>query len=313
MTITSTGYNGTVNEVKWAVLSKLVGQQYNVADDTSFAVTVDNTHGSLGISVAAGTVFGDGVMDVSSAAIPLNATSISSGTRWDTVVVHRKWGVGAASDVTIRVGTSAQTQTLTYTTPGTECDQPIALIKLVAGQSAVQQVIDLRSPGFKFIATPSNPAILFPSPVVNQVAFALDTGHQWQVQRIAGTPTWVDLDAVSWQSLSLANGLFAVDTLPQFTKVHDHVTLRGSVGSGSGSPIVIYTGSADVTLGTLPAGYRPSSGRRYTLAAGPPNDASFVTDHARCSVDATGVIRLYADGKTVLHVYLDVINFYAEA
>jgi hypothetical protein len=313
VTITSTGYTGTVNEVQWSKLSALVGQRWNVADDTSFAVSISNTHGDRGVDVAAGTAFGDGVMDVNSATIPLNAGTLGSGTRWDTVVVHRKWGVGAASDVTIRAGTSSQTPTLTYTSPGVECDQPLALIKIVSGQTAIQQVIDLRSPGFKFLATTTAPAISIPTPTVNQVAFALDTGHQWQAQRIGGTPTWVDLDAVSWQSLSLANGLAAVDTTPQFTKVHDLVTLRGSVGSGGPSPIMIYTGSADLTLATLPAGYRPASGRRFLLPAGPPLDSSFVASTARCSVDATGVVRLYADGKTILHVYLDQIQFYAEA
>ncbi|MGZ4659699.1 MAG: hypothetical protein ACXVYB_00300 [Arthrobacter sp.] len=145
MAITSIGYDGTVSEADW---TKLIGwasmAAYGVIGRGDWKVTAHATL-SLGVSIAAGDGWGQGVYDSSSSTVSLAGASISSGSRWDMVVARRNWsGVGGSTSFAMITGTSSQSLPTRNTNPGTLDDQPIALVQFSAGQSAATAIIDLR-------------------------------------------------------------------------------------------------------------------------------------------------------------------------
>lgn len=147
MTITSVGYAGTVGEVQWSNMIPRVGSTfYSVDDYASFRVTV--TAGTRAVSVAAGGASAVGVYDVSNAAATLNLGSVSSGDRWDLVVLRRNWSTKLTTLVVIQ-GSATKTIPARNTTVGTLHDQPIALCRVTSstGSAVVQEIVDLRCVG----------------------------------------------------------------------------------------------------------------------------------------------------------------------
>ena len=145
MAITNVGYDGSVNESEWAKLVPLAGSShYGVSGASDWKVTAHATM-DRGINIATGSGWGHGVMTTSDATVSLQGATVSSGDRWDMVVMRRNWsGTGGTSTFVIVQGTSAKQLPSRNTTPGTIDDQPLALLRFTAGQSAVQEIIDLR-------------------------------------------------------------------------------------------------------------------------------------------------------------------------
>lgn len=142
MTITSVGYDGSVDETVFGLLSRYTGLTYAAG---GFSVAIGGT-GDRAITIGGGEAYGYGVLDTNSAAINLNASAASgTSTRWDTVVISRDWDTNTTTTA-IRTGTSTRaiSASLTHDPGESVDDQPIALIRVVGGQTAVQQVIDLR-------------------------------------------------------------------------------------------------------------------------------------------------------------------------
>lgn len=145
MAITSVGYAGTVGEVQWSNMVPRVGSTfYSVDDYASFKVSI--SAGTRAVSVAAGGASAVGVWDVSNAPVTLNLDTVSSGNRWDMVVIRRTWATKVTSLVVIQ-GSSTMALPSRNTTVGTVHDQPIALARVAAGSTVVQEVIDLRCIG----------------------------------------------------------------------------------------------------------------------------------------------------------------------
>lgn len=292
MTITSSGYNGSVTEVTWAGLSNLVGTDYAVAGDSDWRVSVGGT-GTRPVTVAAGTAFGSGVRDVNSASINANPASIASGTRWDTVVIARNWSTNTSA-VAIRTGTSTKAVTLTNTTPGVLDDQPIALILLDSSLAAVQQVVDLRTQTGKIHTVATGAGVPFLPVSVGAWAYALDTGHFWHGRIVSATPTWVDVNAPVWQSITLPSSTLASTPAPAFTKINGIVYLRGSWLPTSGTFLSGGGTGGQYSLGTLPAGYRPGATMGFTVDEGLPSTANNV----RLVISSAGVITAVVQGDT---------------
>lgn len=145
MAITSIGYDGSVNETEWAKLIPLAGSShYGVSGTNDWKVT---THATMdrGVNIATGSGWGHGILDTSSSTVSLQGNSVGSGSRWDCVVARRNWsGTGGSTQFFLVQGTSTKQIPSRNTTPGTIDDQPIALVKFTAGQSAAQEIIDLR-------------------------------------------------------------------------------------------------------------------------------------------------------------------------
>lgn len=311
MSITSIGYDGSVNEANWAALSALVGAQYAVQGFLDCQVQIGGT-GDRAVTVRVGTAFGSGVMDTSNAAVNLNAGSVTSGARWDTVVLHRDWSSNT-SIFRINAGGATKQVTRTDSTPGTLDDQPVALIRMIAGSTAVQEVVDLRMFSSKLHYVAQSAAVPFILPFLRAGAsyLAADNAHLWvdqgtQLTSSTFSTAAVDLDAASWQALPLAGGgaLVAVDVAPAYTLNRGRVQFKGSVKRSNGNPLVT-AGGADAVLATVPSGVRPSSTRRFMVY--PISTAQAV----RVEVGSDGTVLLKAD-LTVAAVALDVISYLAE-
>lgn len=145
MAITSIGYDGSVNEAQWAKMIPSVGSsQYGVVAAGDWKVTPHSTM-DRGVNIAIGSGWGHGVLDTSDATVSLQGALVSSGDRWDMVVMRRNWaGVGGVSTFVLVQGTAVKQLPSRNNTPGTLDDQPLALVRFTAGQTAAQEIIDLR-------------------------------------------------------------------------------------------------------------------------------------------------------------------------
>jgi hypothetical protein len=143
------GYPGTVGATQLANwMPNVASAQYSVDGPLDCKVTT-NTVGDRGVTVAAGTIIGDGILDVFEGSTNLNFGSVSSGSpdRWDMVVLRRTWSStpGASTSIfTIIPGGPNRSLPSRNNNKGVIADQPIALCRIKAGQTAVQEVVDLR-------------------------------------------------------------------------------------------------------------------------------------------------------------------------
>lgn len=121
--------------------------QYSVAGAGDLRVTA-RTAVDRGISVAAGTAAGDGVMDVLSSAelavIPsVTGTNVS---RWFMVVLRRNWNTNTSSIVVI-AGSASRALPARSNDPGATSDQPLALVRVESGKTTIAEIVDLRAWG----------------------------------------------------------------------------------------------------------------------------------------------------------------------
>jgi len=146
MAIISVGYDGAVNEAQWSQMIKRVGvAEYGVVGPGDWNVTAvggaDRT-----ISIAPGKGWGHGVFDESTASVAIQLDPITTGVRYDLIVMRRDWtGTGGVSTFAKVTGTSAlQIPTARVSGPGVIDEQPIALVQVIAGQMTPGVIRDLR-------------------------------------------------------------------------------------------------------------------------------------------------------------------------
>lgn len=307
MTITSIGYDGTVQETDWAYLSRLLG-----TDAAAYAVTgttgdmrcrIAGT-GTRPVTVGPGRLFGSGIMDNNSADVVLNPAALASGIRWDTVCMDRNWaGSGGTSTLVIRSGTSTKAITLANTTPGVREDQPIALIKLDSTFTAVQQIIDLRAQAEKLKIYATEEAVLVQPPF--GMAYALDTGHHY----LATATGWVDLQKPVWTNITLPSSVVQFAFAPRFTKMGGVVYLQGGYSKTDGTNFVGGGGTGGAySLGNLPVGFRPGQNLAFTVDHG---YTTADTKVFRVNVSSAGVITGVPSGD-IAAMRIDGISFPAE-
>jgi hypothetical protein len=145
MTITSYGYAGDINAAQWSKIHPEIGaSQYGVRDINAWKVAP--SAGTRTVSISAGVGWGKGVMDVSDAVATLTFPSQPTGVRFDMVVMRRTFPGGPSAFYVVPGGsTQLMPSRTTYDggVSGTD-DQPLALVKITAGSSAVVVVNDLR-------------------------------------------------------------------------------------------------------------------------------------------------------------------------
>lgn len=147
MAITSFGYKGTIDEVQWAQLAPVISSaRYGVQGDNDLAVTAvagaDRT-----VRINTGTAWGSGVMDYVDAAETLQLQPVASGDRWDMVAVRREWALDPSGRTAIVAVTGTASKALPpsrQASPGSVDEQPLALVRVVAGQTQPAEIIDLR-------------------------------------------------------------------------------------------------------------------------------------------------------------------------
>jgi hypothetical protein len=146
MAIISVGYDGAVTESQWSDMIKKVGTaEYGVVGLNDWKVT-SVTGATRTVSIASGKGWGHGVFDENTSNVTIALDSVSSGSRWDLIVMRRDWtGAGGSSTFTKVNGTTAQEIPTGRTTgPGAIDDQPIALVQISSGSTLPTAIIDLR-------------------------------------------------------------------------------------------------------------------------------------------------------------------------
>lgn len=149
MAITSYGYAGTIlPNAPWALMQKVLGQEYFVEDANAAKVTAVTT-GTREVQVGAGYIGGHGVLDYNSAPVTIQLPNpTGSTTQWFMIMARRTWGTSQSTFFGyINAGTGA-TLPARSTNPGTQDDQPLALVAITPGQSVPTAVRDLRAVGF---------------------------------------------------------------------------------------------------------------------------------------------------------------------
>lgn len=131
MAWTNWGFDGTINEAQWSQMAGLLGNDYVAAGATDCVVTA--VAGARSVSVAAGTLYGDGVVSVNSAPEVVAMTTPVNG-QWYVIALRRTWATNVSALVAI-AGATTSTSTPTApptsfptlnTQPGVLTDQPIA-------------------------------------------------------------------------------------------------------------------------------------------------------------------------------------------
>ena len=141
---TSYGYPGSINAAALAVwLPAAAASRFSVAGAEDWRVTVQ---GGLdrGIRINAGTGCGDGIMDVTAEYETMALPLVESGSQWFLVARRRNWAVPATTVPVVIAGTATKALPARSDTAGVESDQPLALCRVQAGQTVVQEIIDLR-------------------------------------------------------------------------------------------------------------------------------------------------------------------------
>lgn len=137
----SLGYAGSVTETTGRDYFNRIGSsKYGVvgADDLKVSVTT----GDRMLLVGAGTAWGHNIMDTLGVSVSVQLDAVASGSRWDMVVLRRD--VTARTTVEVVKGTASLVLPSLTTSSASHPDQPLALVRVMAGQTTVQEIIDLR-------------------------------------------------------------------------------------------------------------------------------------------------------------------------
>lgn len=250
MTITNVGYAGQIGAAEWAGAIPRLGNAVQGVDDfASFGVSIAG--GTRALSVAAGLAWASGVAATSNAVESVSLASVPSGMRWDMIVLRFVWATKTTSIAVIQGGSNMELPTRTNN-PGVQVDMPLALARVAAGQTAVQEVIDLRViPGDGALTAFHDLARSY----INRVGTSLRIGRVvWdRVVDAVGSPTWVssEQEDTGWVSVTRGDNWDPVSGYPfQVRAVGAVCTVRGALRAKSGASY------AD--LGTVPAVFRPT-------------------------------------------------------
>lgn len=144
MAITVAGFAGTVTEDDWSNITSRPAA-YTVCGADDLRVSIVSGGADRTVRVAVGAAVGRGIYVASDATTDIQLGSVGSGSRWDTIVLRRDRGTGTASLIAL-TGTSAAALAAGRKSDWTDNqdDQPLALARVVAGQSTVAEVRDLR-------------------------------------------------------------------------------------------------------------------------------------------------------------------------
>ncbi|MDQ0735338.1 hypothetical protein [Arthrobacter agilis] len=141
----SYGYPGSVNSAILADwLTRVSGARFSVGGEEDWKVTVQPGL-DRGIRINGGIGVGDGVMDdfpdYDTRSLPL----VASGSQWFLLAARRNWSTPASTNFVIIPGTAEKKIPAHENAPGQISDQEIALVRIQAGNTVVQDIVDLRA------------------------------------------------------------------------------------------------------------------------------------------------------------------------
>lgn len=184
----SIGYPGTVDAVQWASLTEELGAAYSVVSKDDWKVTVV-TGPDRTVSVASGTGFGRGVMDVNSAPVNLQHASVSSGTRYDLVCAHRNWSTPATTFTIVQGTSAAVIPAARAVSPGALDDQPLALVRITSGSTIPVIEADLRTWPSKIITVNDLRALVDPR-LGDEAVLSTTKVRYRRILDVGGNPIW---------------------------------------------------------------------------------------------------------------------------
>jgi hypothetical protein len=150
VTFTSHGYDTTTGnpytEIAWAEAHPPIGAStYGVMGGSDWKVTAV-TGADRTVSIAAGFGWGHGVTDRTTANETIQLDTVTSGSRWDLIVVRRDWTptAGESKFMKINGGSVKAIPGGRLSGAGAIDDQPLALVQVTAGQTQPTSIVDLR-------------------------------------------------------------------------------------------------------------------------------------------------------------------------
>ena len=149
MAITSIGYPGTVAPGEdWADLQRTLGKHLAVDDPHAFRVMASPT-GTRQVKVTGpGRAMGEGILDHLDATVEMpSLPSVPSGHKYFLIVLNRHWdddAGGFRSELGYVEGTAARTLPAYTKIPGVLSQQPLALVRITAGNTVPTEIVDLR-------------------------------------------------------------------------------------------------------------------------------------------------------------------------
>lgn len=264
-TFTSKGYDQTVQEGDWAFLAPTLGGDPGVAGRDDWAGTILTTGADRGLRIAAGSGYGHGIRDVTTATtdVVLDAPS-GTADRWDAVVVRRNWTTNATSFEVVKNTVESNIPgipAMPNTTPGGVHDWPFLLARARGGQTRIQEIRDLRTRPQKVVV--ADDLLALPAPRYGALAMVGSTTYRGVYDAAASAVKWRpgwDLQVVP---LTVPAELVAWDTPAAAYYSGGYVQLEGSMKRTSNANL---NNGAPVLLATVPDGFRPSSTWRGVAA-----------------------------------------------
>lgn len=137
----SLGYAGSITETTGKDYWNRIGaSKYGVVG--SGDLKVSTTTGDRMLLIASGIAWGHNIQDELQTSVSVQLNSVASGSRWDLVVVRRD--VTAGTSIEVVQGTGSKVLPSLTTTAASHGDQPLALCRVQAGSTTVQEIVDLR-------------------------------------------------------------------------------------------------------------------------------------------------------------------------
>lgn len=141
ITGSSLGYAGEINELTGKDYWNRIGaSKYGVVG--SGDLKVSTTTGDRMLLVASGVAWGHNIQDTLNTSLSVQLNSVASGSRWDLVVVRRD--VTAGTTIEVVQGTGSKVLPSLTSSSASHPDQPLALCRVAAGSTTVQEIVDLR-------------------------------------------------------------------------------------------------------------------------------------------------------------------------
>ena len=219
------------------------GRQYGVIGEGDWKVTAGTADRE--VRIAAGSGFGGGVLDRTTETASLTLPAPSSGSRWHLITARRDWGANETTFDNIAGGTGTAQIPARDTTPGTSDDQPIALVRVQAGQSQVVEIRDLRVwGGYGGAFAADELALQYLTQLGTIISLA---GTVWRRElNTLGNPVWVkarqpqggQIEAQTGGAIAPANGstpliAFALpEAAPAGSLLHIHADLEVYMPNG---------------------------------------------------------------------------------
>lgn len=255
MAWTNVGFDGTINEAQWSQMSTLMGSSgggYLAAGNGDCLVTA--VPGARSVSVAAGSLYGDGVVSTNSAPEVVAMTTPVNG-QWYVIALRRTWATNTAALVAIA---GATTTTTTPTAPPTSfptlntnqgvlTDQPIAWAWCNSANTTVV-VYDIRLKGIK-----STPPVVANANERDAKFMTPSQGLQVWRDDIGAVETYFGLynsstnpggrDTAGWYIDGRSGGLIPMRPTS--------VVIGTGTGSASALGVVSFSGATSITLNNV--------------------------------------------------------------